>query len=217
MLGIAVAGVLAAVISIAVGEGGPRSQEIGGVNPVQQTFGGIPQEGAELGEEDALVVVSVFTDLRCPECADYQVEVIDPLVEQLARTGRARFELRHYSLGAESTTLAAAASVAAGRQDRQWQYADLLLRNLERAGAEVDEEFLIDVADSVPELEVELWDSARASEEVADAVAADAEEGAALELLSEGPSVLVSGPDGTRELGVEPSAPEILDAVEAFG
>ncbi len=206
---------LAAVISIAVGEGGPRSEEIGGVNPVQQIFGGIPQDGPELGEEDATVVISVFTDLRCPECAGYQLEVIDPLVEELARTGRARFELRHYSLGAEATTLAAAASVAAGEQDRQWQYAELLLRNLERAGAEVDDEFLVDVADSVPELEVELWDSDRASGEVAATVAADGEEGAALELLSDGPSVLVSGPGGIRELGVEPPAAEILDAVEA--
>ena len=181
---------------------------------MQQLYGGIAQEGAELGDPDAAVAISVFNDLRCTACADYQVETIDPLVEELARTGKARFSLRHFSLGSEARTLAAAAAVAAGEQGRQWQYADLLLRNLEVAGAEVDDEFLIDIADSLPELEFEQWDADRASEETDEVLQTDEEEGAALELQSDGPSVLVSGPGGTEELGTEPSADEIRAAVE---
>ena len=214
LLGIGVLALLAGVFAIAVGSGGPKPAEIGELGPVQQLYGGIAQEGAELGDPDAEVAISVFTDLRCTACADYQVETIDPLVEELARTGKARFILRHYSLGSEARTLAAAAAVAAGEQGRQWQYADLLLRNLEVAGAEVDDEFLIDIADSLPELEFEQWDADRASEETDEVLQTDEEEGAALELQSDGPSVLVSGPGGTEELGTEPSADEIRAAVE---
>jgi protein-disulfide isomerase len=208
-------GLVAAIISISVGEGGPQAQRIGDLGPVQQLYGGIPSEGAELGEPGAKFTVAVFTDLRCTDCAEYQIDTVDPLVEEFVRTGEARFELRHYSLGSESTTLAAAAAVAAGEQGRQWQYADLLFRNIEESRGQVDDEFLIDVADSLPELEVDIWEEDRASERVADLVEADGVEGAELELLRDGPSVVVNGPGGVRSLGVAPTADEIRDAIAA--
>lgn len=214
MLGIGIAGLLAAIISLSVGEGGPQSQRIGQVGPVQQLFGGIAQDGARLGDPDADTTISVYTDLRCGPCADYQIATIDPLVEELARTGEAQFELRHYSLGAESKTLAAEAAAAAGAQGRQWQYADLLMRNLEAAGAEVDDEFLADIANAVPELDADQWEADRSSDAVAETLATDEEEGASLELQAEGPSVLVTGPGGTEDLGVEPSTADIEDALE---
>jgi protein-disulfide isomerase len=205
---------LAAIISLSVGEGGPQSQRIGEVGPVQQLFGGIAQDGARLGDPDADMTISVYTDLRCGPCADYQIGTIDPLIEELARTGQAQFELRHYSLGAESKTLAAEAAVAAGEQGRQWQYADLVMRNLDAAGAEVDDEFLADIANAVPELEADDWEADRSSDAVAETLANDEEEGASLELQAEGPSVLVTGPGGTEDLGVEPTTADIEAAVE---
>jgi protein-disulfide isomerase len=197
-----------------VGEGGPQSERIGEVGPVQQLYGGIAQEGALLGDPDADTRISVYTDLRCAPCADYQIATIDPLVEELARTGQAQFELRHYSLGAESKTLAAEAAVAAGEQGRQWQYADLLMRNLDAAGAEVDEEFLADIANAVPELDADEWQADRSLAAVAETLANDEEEGASLQLSGDGPSVLVTGPGGTEDLGVEPSRAEVEAAVE---
>ena len=197
-----------------MGEGGPQSQRIGEVGPVQQLFGGIAQDGARLGDPDADTTISVYTDLRCGPCADYQIGTVDPLVEELARTGQAQFELRHYSLGAEAKTLAAEAATAAGEQGRQWQYADLLMRNLDAAGAEVDDEFLADIANAVPELEADDWQADRSSDAVAETLANDEEEGASLGLQAEGPSVLVTGPGGTEDLGVEPSAAQIEAAVD---
>ena len=215
LLGIGLVGLLGAIISLAVGEGGPKPQKIGELSAVQQLLGGIHQEGAVLGDPDAPVEVSLFTDLRCTTCADYQVATIDPLIEELARTDRARFELRHYSLGSEPTTLAAEAAVAAGEQDRQWQYADLLARNLDVAGSQVDDEFLADIADSLPELDVDTWEADRGSDEVAAVLDTDEKEGADLGLQVDGPSVLVTGPSGTKDLGVEPSGIQISAAVEA--
>jgi hypothetical protein len=197
VLGIVAAALLAAVISISVGEGGPQPEEIGEIGPVQQLFGGIAQEGALVGPDGAEVTVAVFTDLRCSSCGDYQIGEIDPLVEEYARTGRAKLELRHFSLGEEPTTLAADAATAAGEQGRQWQYADLTFRNIEAAGAEADDEFLREIAEAVPELDADL--------------AAD------LELPGTGPSVIVSGPGGTRELLDSPSTEQIESAIATVG
>ena len=54
-----------------------------GVNDVQRIFGGIPQDGAYLGPEDAETTITVFNDLQCAPCAEFEIETIDPLVEEL--------------------------------------------------------------------------------------------------------------------------------------
>ena len=152
------AALIAAVVSIAVGEGGPQAQDIGGVNEVQRIFGGIAQEGADLGPEDAELAISVFNDIQCEPCADYEIDVIDPLVEEYARTDQARFEFRHFSLAPNDTTLAAIAAEAAGEQARQWQYLDTFVRNQDLAiSRDVDEDVLREVAEAVPQLDVEQW------------------------------------------------------------
>ena len=56
---------LAAVISIAVGEGGPEAPPNEGFNEIQSSSRASTQEGAVLGTPDAPVVVKVFNDLNC--------------------------------------------------------------------------------------------------------------------------------------------------------
>ena len=131
LLGLGVIGVAGAIYSISVGSGGPQSQAIGGVNDVQRIFGGIFQEGAYLGPEDAETTITVFNDIQCAPCAEFEIETVDPLVEEYARTGEARLEFRHFSLAPNDTTLAAIAAEAAGLQSRQWQYLDTFVRNID--------------------------------------------------------------------------------------
>jgi protein-disulfide isomerase len=207
------AALVAAIVSIAVGEGGPEAQEIGGVNEVQRIFGGISQSGDELGAEDAETTISVFNDIQCEPCAEYEIEVIDPLVEEYARTEQARFEFRHFSLAPNDTTLAAIAAEAAGEQARQWQYLDTFVRNQDVAiSRDVDEDVLREVAEAVPQLEVDQWledlDSPRSEELVRE----DAMLAAELELPAE-PAVVVSGPGGQRELIDSPSREQIESAI----
>jgi len=206
------AAVLATVISIAVGEDGPAAPPNEGFNEVQKLFGGIEQEGALLGASDAPVQVTVYNDLRCIPCADYQVAEIDPLVEAHARAGRVGFEFSHFSLGPESLSLAAFAATAAGEQGRQWQYLDLTMRNLASAGGEADDEFLVRIAEIVPELDLETWEEDRASEEVRQVVEEDAELATELQLGAD-PVVIVSGPGGERRLERSPSTEEIEAAI----
>jgi len=204
---------VAAIVSIAVGEGGPQAQEIGGVNEVQRIFGGIAQEGAELGPEDAETVVTVFNDIQCEPCAAYEIDVIDPLVEEYARTGEARFEFRHFSLAPNDTTVAAIAAEAAGEQARQWQYLDTFVRNQEAAiSRDVDDDVLREIAEAVPQLETDQWledfDSPRSEELVRE----DAMLAAELELPAD-PAVVVSGTGGQRELIESPSSEQIESAI----
>jgi len=204
---------VAAIVSIAVGEGGPQAQEIGGVNEVQRIFGGIAQEGAELGPEDAETVVTVFNDIQCEPCAAYEIDVIDPLVEEYARTGEARFEFRHFSLAPNDTTVAAIAAEAAGEQARQWQYLDTFVRNQEAAiSRDVDDDVLREIAEAVPQLETDQWledfDSPRSEELVRE----DAMLAAELQLPAD-PAVVVAGPGGQRELIESPTSEQIESAI----
>ena len=218
LLALGVVAVVATVVSISVGEGGPgESQDVGGVNEVQRLLGGIFQDDDGLGPEDAEVTIAVFNDLQCDPCADFQLETVDPLIEEYARTDEARFEFHHYSFSEHETTLAAIGAEAAGAQERQWQYIDTFYRNLDLAGRQgVDEELLTEIAAAIPELELELWeedfDDPASEERVRD----DAILAAELELPAQ-PAVVVSGPQGQRELIATPSMEEIERAVEEVG
>jgi protein-disulfide isomerase len=206
--------VIGAIISISVGTGGPRSETIGGVNDVQRIFGGIAQEGAFIGPEDATTTITVFNDLQCGPCAAYEIETIDPLVEEYARTGQARLEFRHFSLAPNDTTLAAIAAEAAGQQSRQWQYLDTFARNIELTRTRpLDEEFLREVAEAVPQLDVDQWDDDFNDPATRDLVVQDAMLASQLELPAE-PAVVVTGPGGERDLIEQPSLEEIEAAID---
>ena len=214
-LGLGVVGLIAAVVTIAVGEGGPQPQDVGGVNDIQRLFGGIEQDGAYLGPDDAEVTVTVFNDLQCTTCADFEFAVVDPLVDEYARTDDVRFELRHFAISGHDTTRAAYAATAAGEQGRQWQYADLFFRNQDLAEERgVTDELLRELAESVPELEVEQWEEDLDSAEVADRVEADTRLGAELELPAE-PAVIVGGPAGEERQVESPSLADVDAAIAA--
>ena len=217
LLAIGIVAIAAAVVSIAVGEGGPQPQDVGGVNEMQRIFGGIEQEDDAIGPADAEITISVFNDLQCSACATYHLATVVPLVESHARTGEARVELRHFSIAPNDTTLAAIGAEAAGAQGRQWQFADLFFRNQELARERgVDDGLLREVAGAVPQLEVAEWEAAYAESESEEAVRADAMLASELELPAE-PAVVVEGPGGTRTLTESPSLEEVEAAIAALG
>ncbi len=214
LLGLAVVGLAAAIYSISVGSGGPQPAPIGGVNDVQRIFGGIAQDGAFIGPEDAETTITVFNDLQCAPCADFEINTIDPLVEKYARTGEARLEFRHFSLAPNDTTLAAIAAEAAGEQSRQWQYLDTFVRNIDATKTRaIDETFLREVAEAVPELETDQWLDDFHDPASEERVREDAMLAAELKLPAE-PAVVVSGPGGQRQLIDTPSLDEIEGAVD---
>jgi len=212
-LGLIGAAILAAIVSISVGEEGP-APPVEGTQAVQRLYGGIEQEENSLGSPGAAVTISIFNDVQCTECADYQLETVPGLVEDLVRQGEARLELRHRPVGQTPTTIAAVAATAAGQQGVEWQYAHLILLNLDQVETSgVTDEFLERVAASVPgpEFDIDQWQRDRDDPETEARVQSDDELGAELGVAA--PAVVVDGPGGTRQLEDAPSLTEIERAV----
>lgn len=213
VLGAGAVGLLAAIVSIAVGQGGSDRITVHGAEQMQELIGGIPQDGPYLGPADAPLEITVFNDLQAPSGADYERDTVDPLIEQYARPGDARIELRHFSFTSHETNLAAYAAVAAGEQDREWQYAELFFRNQgEAPAATVTDEFLRDIANAVPELDADTWSGDRGSPAVKARVEADAKLALDLRLPAE-PAVVVTGPEGTQRLEDSPSLDDVRAAI----
>ncbi len=214
LLGIGALALVASIISLSVGNGGPQAAEVGGVNEVQGLLGGIAQQGADLGPDDADLRITVFNDLQCTTCVDFELDTIDPLIDQYARTGEAQFEFRHFSLAPNDTTRAAIAAEAAGVQDRQWQYLDTFLRNQDLARTRgVDDEVLREIAEAVPQLDVDQWEEDLNDPASEDLVRQDAMLAASLKLPAE-PAVVVEGPGGQKQLIDTPTSDEIQAAID---
>ena len=216
LLGVGAIALIGAIVSIAIGTGGPKVIKLKGGDQVQELVGGIQQDGADLGPPDAAVTISVFNDLQCSTCDDYEVHTVDPLIEEYARTGEAKFEFRNYSLGQAETTKAAYAATAAGQQDREWQFVETFFRNQDAAPAgNVSEEFLNNIVNSITDLDLATWQQDMASPEVTARVDADAQLAADYGLRVNGPSIVVEGPGGTKVLQDSPSQEEVQAAVQA--
>lgn len=213
LLGLAITGVAAAIVSISVGEGGPQAAEIRGDQEVQSVYGGLPSDEARLGLAEAPVEIELFTDLRSVACADYQEEVVDAIVEEYVRTDRAQIGLRHFSIGRTQVTEAAIAATAAGTQGRQWQYARLVLSNVRNAGPRgIDREFLDGIAEITPDLEIPEWEEELdepASREIPEA---DAQLATELKLPAQ-PAISVTGPNGSERLIESPSLEDVRAAI----
>jgi protein-disulfide isomerase len=225
-LGLLVVVVGYAIVSLSVGEGGPGTFDTQGVEETQQLLGGLRQDGARLGDPDAPIELALYTDLRFKNCARFQEDVVNPVIEKYVRTNQAQIDLHHFDLGSTEITQAALAAIAAGQQGRQWQFANLVLANLDEAAktpGNADEKFLRQIAEATPEMEIPPWqdafDEALADADSGDSAStddvtqiADADAKLALDLkLPAQPAIAVTGPNGSETLENTPS----LDDVEA--
>lgn len=219
LLGAGIAGLIAAIISLSVGTGGPKVIKITGGDSVQELIGGVEQDGTYLGSPNAPVTISLFTDLQCSTCDTYELETVDPLIAEYARGSEARFQFHNYSLGQAETTAAAYAATAAGNQDVEWQFVDLFFRNQgEAPNGIVTDQFLDDLGnaiDSFSTLDVNQWHDDMASTQTKDSVDADQKLAAQYGLRIDAPSIVVDGPGGTKVLQDGPSKADVDAAVVA--
>ena len=216
LLGAGVAGLIAAIISLSIGTGGPQVIKISGGDDVQELLGGVQQDGSSLGSPDAPVTLGLFTDLQCSTCDTYEIDTVDPLISKYARGDQVRFEFHNYSLGQADVTQSAYAAAAAGQQDREWQFADLFFRNQgEAPGGNVTDEFLDDIGNSIPDFDIDAWHTAMGTDTVKAEVDNDQKLAAQYGLRIEAPSIVVDGPSGTKVLQDGPSVAEVEAAVAA--
>lgn len=218
LLSIGAIALLAALVSISIGEHRAERYTITGSGEVQELIAGIPQLGERLGNSDAPITLTLFTDVQAPLAADYQREVIDPFIEEEVRTGNAQIIFKNFALGLKPVTLGALGVEAAAAQDHGWQYAEMFMRNQDVAPEQgVDREFLDEIAANTPRLEVSAWEEALEDPASEEAVNDDADLAVELRLRGDGTAVNVQGPNGSELLQDSPSRAEIDAAIGRVG
>jgi protein-disulfide isomerase len=161
------------------------------------------------------VTVVEFGDLQCPVCKTYSTSVVAPLIEGPVRAGRAKLEFRNWAILGPQSSDAGAAALAAGEQNRYWNFVELFYRNqgVEGSGY-VTDEFLRSVAEGAGVPDLARWERDQGSARWT-AVLSRVDRQAQSFGLTGTPSFLVIGPNGTQTLGTPHSATEIEAAITA--
>jgi protein-disulfide isomerase len=208
-----------AIVSLSVGSGESEDIKITGAGEVQSLLGGIPQDGARLGDPSAAVTVQVFNDLQCDPCSEWNQRVIVPLIQGPVRDGDLQLVYRNFPMTESGFFLGAYGAVAAGKQDYEWQFIELFFANQEEAkklGA--DQEFLDNIARGVGvvNFNVEQWQRDMEDSDIPETLEADEKITAERRLPAE-PAVVVGGPNGTEQLIQSPPLAEVEAAIAEVG
>ncbi len=205
---------IALFASLSLDEGDTDPIQIDYAGEVRRLIGGLPQLDERLGEDDAPVTVEVFNDLQCTYCADWQRDVVDPLIADQARDGDVKFLYRHWSMTERASGIASYGAVAAGLQGQQWQFIELFFRNqgeAQRFG--VTQEVLDEIAKGVLNLNIEQWQRDFEDPEIPERLEDDDLLAVQRRLPAE-PAVVVTGPGGSRELVETPSLADVRAAID---
>ena len=213
LVGIVLIGV-AVIASLSLDEGDTDPIEIDDAGEVRKLVGGIPQLEARLGEDNAQVTGITPDYLEVRSRSDWQLDVIEPLIEEEVRGGEVKLEYRHWSMTERPAGVASYGAVAAGLQAQEWQLIELFFHNQEEATSRgVTQAFLDEVAKGVLNLNVEQWQNDFDEPEVKETLEDD-DLRAIEERIPTEPAVIVSGPGGTIKLTETPTPAEVREAIE---
>ena len=175
---------------------------------------GIPQSGQVLGAAAAPVEIQEFADLQCPYCAQAAGETIPPLVERWVRPGKVRISFQPVAFVGPDSVRGATAALAAGRQDRLWQFVETVYG---KQGAEnsgwLDAEFVDTTATAVG-VARDRFDADQGSSPVQEAFQRVAVQAQAVGVRST-PTFLIRGPGGVRMIAGVPASGMLDAAIEA--
>jgi protein-disulfide isomerase len=174
LIGVAVGivGIVAAVALAFVVTSGSSSSSTPNVSTLPDAaaslaeFKGIPQRGNVLGRPSAPVTLVQYIDLQCPACRAFETEVMPSIVQRYVRSGKLKVESRPIAFIGPDSLLGRRATIAAGRQNRLYDFAQLLYAN---QGAEnsgwLDEDMVSSAAKSIRGVNVQaLLDESNSSE-----------------------------------------------------
>jgi thioredoxin family protein len=218
-----------AIVNIATQKPNKNVVRLSGVGEAQELFGGVPQEGARLGSEDAPVTVQVFADEQSSLCREGFLTTIPALTEKYARPGSVKFLYRHYSNSENEIEYGFYGTEAAAEQGYGWQYSYLFFANQEEADrfgvgeaenrrSGLRENLLASLAGGVEELEHSEWEEAFEKGKVhgsamEKSLLAQEELGARLGIRY-GLGMVIEGPHGNETLQENPTLREVERAIE---
>lgn len=211
--------VVAVLIVVSANEIEGGDTQLEHVGEVKRGLRGIPQNGLVLGDQAAKVTLYEYGDLQCPVCKAFSEGIVPEVIDSKVRDGDAKLEFRNFVIIGDESIPAAAAAIAAGRQDRGWSFVELFYRNqgVEASGY-VTGEFLTEIARGAGVPDLSRWDRDRKSAAVLAQVKRESEEAQSLGMTGT-PSFAVSGPatQGKEVLGTPGDAGTLEAAIEAAG
>lgn len=208
LAGVCVAAVFVAALLVVLSQIGRGDKE------VQELLADIPQAGTTLGSEDAPVTLYLYEDLQCPACARFTRETFPELVTRYVEPGEVKVVSETIAILGPDSVPAVRAALAAGEQNRHFEYSSLFFLNQGRENSGyVTDEYLTDIAEKTQDLDLSQWDEARESESVEsefDAIQATAQD----EGIRGTPTLVLSGTEGTRKLVGAVPIDEVAAAID---
>ncbi len=186
--GVVVTILVATVIAILVATGcsskksppKPRSTQTRGTDAeVISLLTGIPQHGNILGNPSAALTLEYFGDLQCPFCRKFTLTALSSIIRMWVRAGKLKIVYRSEESATrdpEVFKIQQVAALAAGKQNRMWDFLELFYRNQGREGTGyVTEGFLQGLAQQVAGLDLIAWTAARSDVGLASTISRDAQ------------------------------------------
>jgi len=172
--GVALIAIAIVAVAIAVSGGGSShelksGQSAQGGAEVAARFKGIPQHGLELGNPKAPVTMVEVADLKCPICDSYMRSAFPTLVDRYVRTGKVKMVMQLQTFVGESSApgdsqRAARMALAAGQQNKLWNFADVFYLNQQDENASyATDSFVTKIGAAVPGLDTRTALANRAS------------------------------------------------------
>lgn len=166
---------------------------------VAALLNGIPQRGTALGSPSAPVTVWMYADLECPTVKLFVENYLSSIIDTWVRPGAARLEFRSLETDTADEEVffqQESAALAAGRQNRMWNYVLTFVRQQQDASSGyVTDGYLADIASQVPGLEPTKWHRDRSDARLYRQVAFGVHAGRTAGLVST-PSLLLSLTEG---------------------
>jgi protein-disulfide isomerase len=125
------AAIVAAALALTGKSSSPSSsgETLSDVAGVQRLFAGIPQRGNVLGRPSAPVTLVEYIDLQCPFCQAFETQVLPKLVPRYVRTGDVKIVMRPIAFIGPDSERGRLAALAAARQNRLFNFSELLYFN----------------------------------------------------------------------------------------
>jgi len=215
--------VIIAVILIATSGGDKKSTPPTGagkstvIREISSLLGGIHQAGNVLGNPDAPATMQEFADLECTYCQQYTLEVLPSLVSKYVRAGKVKVEYRSLETATRNPSVfqeQQTAALAAGKQNLMWYYVELFYHEQgQEDSGYVTPSYLEGIANQIPGLNKEKWNTDRQEPALANQVLND--ERAAAQLGFTGTPSFLLGKTGSTLQKFEPPSLTEPSAFEA--
>jgi protein-disulfide isomerase len=170
---------------------------------VNQLLTGIPQSGPTLGNPKARVTMTYYGDLKCPVCQAFTLQGgFSQLVSNDVRSGKVKITYAAFCTATcngpdpNEFPLQQVAALAAGEQDKFWQFAELFYHEQgSEENAYVTESYLDGLARQVPGLNFAQWKAARSNPNLSAEVTSQQNTGRQIG-VSGTPTLIFRGPKG---------------------